>query len=110
MIDAFAHIVPPRYLERIERQLERWQPSERVKLYRSWLREDEVLGDLDARWRLLERFPDYRQVLVVGVYPTEELGDAQRSIAREVNDELAELVRSHPDRLAGFAAELPLGD
>jgi hypothetical protein len=38
MIDAYAHIVPPRYLERVERLLEHWQPSERVKLYRSWLR------------------------------------------------------------------------
>lgn len=112
MIDAFAHIVPPRHLAYLERRLLDWQPSERVKLYRSWLREDEVLGDLDARWRLLERFPGYRQVLVLGVYPIEELGDAATAtaIAREVNDELAELVRDHPDRLVGFAAELPLND
>jgi aminocarboxymuconate-semialdehyde decarboxylase len=50
--------------------------------------------------------------LVLGVYPTEELGDARRSteLARAVNEELAELVRGHPDRLAGFAAELPLSD
>jgi predicted TIM-barrel fold metal-dependent hydrolase len=112
MIDAFAHIVPPRHLARIEGLLEHWQPSERVKLYRSWLREDEVLGDLDARWRLLDQFPGYQQVLVLGVFPMEELGDARRSteLAREVNDELAELVRAHPDQLAGFAAELPLND
>src|SRR5262245_628296 len=109
MIDAYAHIVPPRHLARIERLLEDWRPSERVKLYRSWLREDEVLGDLDARWRLLERFPGYRQVLVVGVYPVEELRDSA-TLAREVNDELAELVRDHPDRLAGFVAELALDD
>jgi aminocarboxymuconate-semialdehyde decarboxylase len=109
LIDAYAHIVPPRYLARVERMLEGWQPSERVKLYRSWLREDEVLGDLDARWRLLERFPDYRQVLVLGVFPTEELRDPV-DLARAVNDELAELVRDHPERLVGFAAELPLGD
>jgi aminocarboxymuconate-semialdehyde decarboxylase len=109
MIDAYAHIVPPRYLKRVERMLEDWQPSERVKLYRSWLREDEVLGDLDARRRLLERFPGYRQVLVLGVFPTEELRDPA-GLARAVNDELAELVRDHRDRLVGFAAELPLDD
>ena len=60
MIDVYAHIVPPRHLARIERLLENWQSSERVKLYRSWLREDEVLGDLDARWRAartLSRLP-----------------------------------------------------
>jgi predicted TIM-barrel fold metal-dependent hydrolase len=112
MIDAFAHIVPPRHLARLEALLERWQPSERVTLYRSWLREDEALGDLDARRRLLDRFPGYRQVLAVGVYPTAELGDARRTaeLARAVNDELAELVRDDPGRMVGFAAELPLND
>jgi uncharacterized protein len=112
MIDVFAHIVPPRHLATVEGLLEDWRPSERVKFYRSWLREDQVLTDLEARWRLLDRFPGYRQVLVLGVYPIEELGDARRSIklAREVNDELGELVRDRPDRLAGFAAELALND
>src|SRR3954451_3618905 len=88
MINAYAHIVPPRYLARVERLLEDWQPSERVKLYRSWLPEDVVWGYLAARWRLLEGFDEYRQVLVVGVYPTEEL-EAPQDVAREVNDELA---------------------
>ena len=112
MIDAYAHIVPPRYLERLERLLATWQPSDRVKLYRSWLYEDDVLGSLDARRRLLDGIADYRQVLVLGVFPTDELGDPRRSaeLARAVNEELAELVRDHPDRFAGFAAELPLND
>lgn len=112
MIDAFAHIVPPRYRERLDRLLADWEPSERVKLYRSWLDEDEVLASLDARRRLLESFPDYRQVLVLGVYPTAELGEPARTIevARAVNDEMAELVRDEPERFAGFAAELPLND
>jgi predicted TIM-barrel fold metal-dependent hydrolase len=109
LIDAYAHIVPPRYLEHVERLLQSWQPSERVRHYGSWLREDQVLGDLDARWRLLDRFPGYRQVLVLGVFPTEELPDSL-NVARAVNDELAELVRDHPDRLVGFAAELALTD
>src|SRR4051794_33952218 len=112
MIDAFAHIIPPRFFARLESLLETWQPSERVRLYQSWLHEDEVLGDLDARWRLLDQYPDYRQVLVFGVYPMEELGDAPTAAAlsREVNDELAGLTDDHPDRLAGFVAELPLND
>ena len=60
MIDAFAHIVPPRFFARLERLLETWQPSERVKLYRSWLREDEVLGEPRralAAARSLRRLP-----------------------------------------------------
>jgi aminocarboxymuconate-semialdehyde decarboxylase len=112
MIDAFAHIVPPRHLDRIERLLADRRPSDRVKFYEPWLRENEVLGDLDARWRLLEKFHDYRQVLVLGVFPLEELGEPKTSaeLAREVNEELAELVRDHPDQLAGFAAELAYND
>src|SRR6201991_4854976 len=108
MIDAFAHIVPPRHLARVEARLQDWTPSERVKLYGSWLRESPVLSSLDERFRLLERFPGYRQVLVLGVFPLEELGI--KGLSREVNDELAELVSTYPDRFAGFAAELDLND
>src|SRR3954447_18782973 len=98
MIDAFAHIVPPRHLERVERRLESWTPSERVKLYGSWLRESPVLGELEERWRLLERFPGYRQVLVLGVFPLEELPDSM-DVARAVNHPPAEPAPDHPDRL-----------
>jgi predicted TIM-barrel fold metal-dependent hydrolase len=111
-IDAYAHIVPPRFVPRIEQLLaERGLPGE-LKLFDSWLHDDPVLTDLDARWRLLEPFPGYRQVLVLGVYPIDLLGPPEltRALAREVNDELAELVRRYPDRFVGFAASLPLND
>lgn len=111
-IDAYAHIVPPRFLSRVERLLAANGVPDRVKLFEPWLYEDPVLTDLDARWGLLEPYPDYRQVLVLGVFPVDELGppELSRSLAREVNDELAELVRQHPDRFVGFAASLPLND
>jgi aminocarboxymuconate-semialdehyde decarboxylase len=46
------------------------------------------------------------------VFPVDELGppDVTRELAREANDELAELVRSYSDRFVGFAASLPLSD
>ena len=112
MIDAYAHIVPPRYLERVERLLTTWQPSDRVKLYRLVAPRGRGAGPAWTRaGALLDRFPDYRQVLVPG-FPTHELGDPRASLdfARAVNDELADLVRDHPDKFAGFAAELPLND
>jgi aminocarboxymuconate-semialdehyde decarboxylase len=112
LIDAYAHIVPPRFAERVERLIAERGLGDRLKLFAPWLHEDPVLTDLDARWRLLEAFPDYRQVLVLGVFPVGELGPPEltHALAREVNDELAELVRAHPDRFAGFAASLPLND
>jgi uncharacterized protein len=110
-IDAYAHIVPPRFAERVERHLERHGVPERIKLFDPWLHEDEVLIDLDARKRLLEPYPDYRQVLVLGVFPIDELGapDITVDLAKAANDEMAELVAAD-DRFLGYAAALPLND
>jgi len=111
-IDAFAHILPPRYLEHLDRAVAAGTLSERVEGYAPWIREDPALTDLDARWRVMEPFPDYRQVLTLAVPPIEEMGDAatSASLSRLVNDELAELVARHPGRFVGFAAALPMGD
>jgi uncharacterized protein len=110
-IDAFAHISPVRYLERVERILARPGVSAAVAEHGPWLREDPVLYDLDARWRALEPFDDYRQVLVLAAPPLEELGEpaVTRDLARLANDEMAALVKRH-DRFVGFAASLPLND
>ncbi|HEY1365929.1 MAG TPA: amidohydrolase family protein [Gaiellaceae bacterium] len=111
-IDLFAHIIPPRYLESVERVLTSPDASERVAGYRAWFYEDTSLWNLDERWRALEPFDDYRQVLTLGVPPVEELGEPRvtTALAREANDELAELCATYPDRFAGFAGSLPLND
>jgi uncharacterized protein len=110
-IDAFAHISPIRYLERVERILGSPGVSPAVREHGPWLRADPVLFDLDARWRALEPFADYRQVLVLAAPPLEELGPpaVTRDLARLANDEMAALVGDH-DRFCGFAASLPLND
>ena len=110
-IDAFAHISPTRYLDRVEAILAGPGASAAVREHGPWLREDPVLYDLDARERALEPFDDYRQVLVLGAPPIEELGDpaVTRDLARLANDEMAALVRDR-DRFVGFAAALPLND
>lgn len=111
-IDAFAHILPSNYLEHLDRAVADGKLSERVEGYAPWIREDPALTDLGARWRVMDPFPDYRQVLVLAVPPLEEMGDAHESasLATMVNEELAGLVASHPDRFVGFAAALPMGD
>ena len=85
--------------------------SAAVREHGPWLRADPVLFDLDARWRAMEPFPDYRQVLVLAAPPLEELGPpaVTRDLAMLANDEMAALVRDH-DRFCGFAASLPLND
>jgi aminocarboxymuconate-semialdehyde decarboxylase len=110
-IDAFAHISPIRYLERVEGILASPGASAAVREHGPWLREDPVLYDLEARARALAPFDDYRQVLVLGAPPIEELGAPALTgdLARLANEEMAGLVRDH-DRFVGFAAALPLND
>ena len=111
-IDAFAHILPPAYADRLEALTSGDAVSERILGYRPWIREDPALIDLDARWRTIGPFGDYRQVLTLAVPPLDELGDpaAAADLARAANDELADLVVRHPDRFAGFVAALPMSD
>jgi len=104
-IDAFAHILPRSYLERLERQLEKTMAPSRLDYYREGVCSfDPVLTDLDARWRKIEPYGDYAQVLVLAVPPLEEVGPPEVSaeFARIANDEMAELVQRFPDRFAGF--------
>src|ERR1700722_16394371 len=108
-IDAFAHILPPRYAERME-LITTGTVNDRILGYGPWIHEDPALISLDARWRVLDSFGDYRQVLTLAVPPPEELGDSAGELARAANDELAGLVARHGDRFAGFTAALPMGD
>jgi aminocarboxymuconate-semialdehyde decarboxylase len=112
-IDAFAHVLPRRYLDRLERHLEVSLDQERRRYYEAGVFSfDETLSDLDARQRKVEPFGDYAQVLVLAVPPLEEVGPPEISceLARLANDEMAELVQRYPDHFAGFAASLPLND
>ena len=86
--------------------------SDRILGYQPWIHEDPALTGLDARWRVMDGFGDYRQVLTLAVPPLEELGGpaVALDLARAANDELAGLVRDHPGRFAGFSAALPMSD
>lgn len=112
-IDAFAHILPARYLARLERHLESAMAPAQLQYYREGVFGfDAALTDLEARWRQLEPFDDYAQVLVLAVPPIEEIGPpaVAAEFAQLANDEMAELVLAHPDWFVGFAASLPLHD
>ncbi|HEV2475873.1 MAG TPA: amidohydrolase family protein [Candidatus Dormibacteraeota bacterium] len=112
-VDAFAHILPPRYLERLETHLEQAISPDQLRYYREGVfRFDPSISDLDARWRAIDRFGDYRQVLVLAVPPLEDVGPPgiAADFARMANEEMASLVARHPDRFAGFVASLPLND
>jgi aminocarboxymuconate-semialdehyde decarboxylase len=71
-----------------------------------------TIVDLDARFRAMDEFGDFRQVLSLPSPPLEALAGPDRSpiMARAANDQLAELVRKHPDRFIAFVASLPLNN
>ena len=112
ILDAYAHALPRRYLERVDGLLADSRASDRVRAYHPFLSQTPALAGLPERWRDLEGVEDYRQILVLGIPPVEELGPPSlcRELAQLANDELGQLVAAHPDRFAGFAAGLPLND
>ncbi|MQB02177.1 MAG: hypothetical protein GEU78_18315 [Actinobacteria bacterium] len=71
-----------------------------------------ALVDMDVRFRQMEEFGDYRQVINIAAPPVEDLGDKRtsREMARIGNESLAKLVQDHPDRFAGFTACVPMDD
>ena len=105
-IDAFTHIFPKAYWERMLRVL----PDGRDMHKR--VRAIPSIVELDARFRIMDQFgEDYRQVLTIGSPPIEVFPEGQRvEMARVANDGMAELVARYPERFAGFAASLPMSD
>jgi predicted TIM-barrel fold metal-dependent hydrolase len=69
-----------------------------------------TLYDLDARFRMMEPFQDYTQILSLGLPPIEGMVGPDRApeFARVANDGLAELVAKYPDRFAGYVGGLPM--
>jgi aminocarboxymuconate-semialdehyde decarboxylase len=107
-VDAFCHIVPREVLDRMVAVAA--NPAAR-----SWLegtRSLTALYDLDARFKLMDPFGDYVQVLTLVTPPLEQVatGQALADLARMANDQMAELCQRHPDRFIGFAAALPMED
>jgi uncharacterized protein len=110
-IDAFAHVLPPRYGERVF-ELLRARGDNSAAEYERMMGFDPTLTSLDERFRLMDELgADYRQVLVMAHTSVEHEEPAvARGLARIGNEELAGLVAAHPDRFAGWVAQVALQD
>jgi predicted TIM-barrel fold metal-dependent hydrolase len=104
-IDAWTHIFPKAYFGRLQSMASVAGPLRR------WL-ELKSLYDLDHRFRLMDGFASYSQLLTPSMPPIENLADGAVAIElmRLMNEGLAELVTRHPDRFPAFAAALSLHD
>jgi predicted TIM-barrel fold metal-dependent hydrolase len=101
-IDVFTHFMPPGFLQKFQELA----PDQGMFRRSMQLK---PLCDLDARFRLMDEFGDYRQVISLGSPPIETFAGPEISpeLARIGNDGMAELVARHPDRFAGFLAAVP---
>ena len=70
------------------------------------------LFDLDARFREMDQFGDYREIISLPNPPIEDIADGTLglTLARIANDAMAELCRKHPERFPTFVAAVSLKD
>ena len=98
IIDFYCHIFPDRFLrgdDRIAPQLGNIGMR---------LRGVKKLFDLDERFREMDQFGDYRQIISLPNPPIEDIATPENGLelARVGNDAMAELCAKHPDALSGF--------
>jgi predicted TIM-barrel fold metal-dependent hydrolase len=105
-LDVFTHICPPAYFDRMQAVA----PS--FKDIGKRMRNVPMLVNLDERFRVMDRFEGYQQVLSISTPPIEAYAPAAEAVAlaRIANDQMAELVARFPARFPAFVASLPLND
>jgi predicted TIM-barrel fold metal-dependent hydrolase len=99
-IDIYTHILPPRYFDAVGRY---------VLLSKTRIT---ALTDIELRFRIMDKFDGYTQVLTFSMPPIEAFADPKDAVnlACRGNDELAELVAKHPDRFVAGVANLPMNN
>jgi len=105
-VDIYNHIFPKPYFEKmIEVAGGHKDLGKRV-------RNIPMLADLDERFRVMDRFEDYCQILSVPAPPPEVLAgpDIAPDLARRANDGMAELCQKYPERFPGFTATLAMNN
>ncbi len=105
-LDVFNHIFPRPYFQKM------LEVAPKGKDMHRRVREIPSIVDLDERFRIMDRFDDYAQVICIGSPPIEVFGPPPVStdMARLANDGMAELVAKHRDRFPAFIASLPMND
>jgi len=103
-IDIFNHVFPQTFFDRY---IEKGLPDigKRVKAM-------PTIVKLDARFKVMDEFGEYCQVISLPAPPIEALGGPNETpdIARLANDGMAELCRKYPARFPTFVASLPMNN
>jgi len=105
-IDIFNHLFPQRFFD------EFINVGSSLKDMGKRAQNVYAIANLDERFRVMDEFGDYCQVLSLPSPPIEVYAGPEQSqhVARAANDGLSELVRKYPKRFIGFAAALPMNN
>jgi len=106
LIDIYCHIYPEKFFQ------EMTKVSAQTENLGKRLRTITKLFDLDERFREMDSFGDYRQIISLPNPPIEDIaaGATAARLAQIGNDAMAELCTKHPDRFAGFVAAVSASD
>jgi len=105
-IDIFNHLFPRRFFDECINT-----PSGPKDIGKR-VREAATIVDLEARFRVMDEFGEYCQVLSLPQPPLESLAgpDQTPALARMVNDGFADLCGRYPDRFPSFIASLAMNN
>ncbi|MGC2519803.1 MAG: amidohydrolase family protein [Burkholderiales bacterium] len=105
-LDIFNHIFPKKFYDRMLKVVPNGKDMHKR------VREIPCIVDLDERFRIMDEFGDYAQVICLPSPPIEVMGPPPVStdLAKLANDGMAELVRKYPKRFPAFVASLPMND
>ena len=104
-LDMFNHIFPKVYFDKM------LEVAPNHKDMGKRVREIPVLYDLEKRFRVMDEFDDYAQIICVAAPPLEVLSpELSPELAKIANDGLAEYVDKYPERFPGFVASMPMNN
>jgi uncharacterized protein len=106
IVDIYCHIAPEKFFQEMNRI------APRLGNIAARLRGVKKLFDLDERFREMDQFGDYRQIISLPNPPIEDFapGAVGLELARIGNDAMAELCARYPQRFPTFVAALSLTD
>ncbi len=105
-IDIFNHIFPRKFYDKM------MEVAPNHKDIGKRVRAIPVIVELEERFRVMDQFEDYVQVICLPNPPLEVLGEPAVSaeLAIVANDGMAEYVARYPDRFPAFIASLPMNN
>ncbi len=105
-IDIFNHIWPANFYDKLK--------SVTGVMTNITMRSEQVpmMTNLDERFRIMDMFDDYSQILSLASPPLEIVANPEQQLmlSKVGTDDMAELCQKYPERFPGFIASVPMGN